>query len=257
MPDVGPVIHPIPDENTSEAILYGDQYLFAKSSRFFWDSVEDMMEAEAERLMHTIRNPEFAVFVMKYRSGMIFSSQPPINDPSQIRDLWTLRQIVAYRTGMELLNVSRLENTMWSMMHGIRGYTSRLLDTGVSQQEWKAATLGMDMPIEYDTVRSVVDRDDLRAAKDVADVIDREARRKAEAERFQYDYEQYLEGKPPEPDSPADRLVILRERTESKRTYERRNGTEFGRRLGAIVSSWTEDPLDWMVTLGRAREVRA
>ena len=92
--------------------MYGSQYMFAKSSKYFWDQTQDIMDREIRRLIESIRDPEFALFVVKHRPDMIHSTEPPVNEPDRIRDLWTLRQIVAWGTGEELLEVYRTENLM-------------------------------------------------------------------------------------------------------------------------------------------------
>lgn len=257
------IIRPIPDENTSEAIMYGSQYMFAKSSKYFWDQTQDIMDREIRRLIESIRDPEFALFVVKHRPDMIHSTEPPVNEPDRIRDLWTLRQIVAWGTGEELLEVYRTENLMWAMMHGISEYSGKLLEHGITQQEWKAATLGFDLPIEYDTIRTIADHDMIRSKKEMDGILDEESRRKAEQDRFRREYAMFLNGQldSPRDDSPADRIPIFREETIREDEPEDAPPEPadddspvrptLGMSVARLVAEWDSDPLGWILTEGR------
>ncbi|WP_414594838.1 hypothetical protein [Candidatus Methanoprimaticola sp. MG2] len=253
------IIRPIPDENTSEAIMFGSQYMFAKSSKYFWDQTQDIMDREIVKLLASIRDPEFAVFVVKHRPDMIYATDPPINEPDRIRDLWTLRQIIAWGTGEELLEVYRTENQMWAMMHGISEYSSHLLEHGISQQEWKAATLGFDLPIEYDTIRAIADHDAIRSGKEMSGILDEESQRRAEKDRFRREYARFLNGELDEgtEDSPVDRIQLFREEDElleAEIDFSETDGhderTPIGTFVAGFILLWARDSLEWIVSKG-------
>lgn len=251
------IIQPIPDENTSEAIMFGSQYMFAKSSKYFWDQTQDLMDREIGKLMASIIDPDFALFVVKHRPDMIYARQPPVNDPDKIRDLWTLRQIIAWGTGEELLDVYRTENRMWAMMHGISEYSAKLLEGGISERQWKAATLGFDLPIEYETIRTITDHDAIESRKEMDDLLDEESRMKAEQDRFRREYAMFLNGDlTQEPDdSPADRLSIYREEdiTEEECVDEPDEVPSRIHSVGDDVArflSESRDPISWLIEIG-------
>lgn len=253
------IIQPIPDENTSEAIMYGSQYMFAKSSKYFWDQTEDLMDREIRILMESIIDPDFALFVVRHRPDMIYAATPPTNEPDQIRDLWTLRRIIAWGTGQEMLDVYRTENQMWAMMHGISEYSGKLLEGGITERQWKAATLGFDLPIEYETIRTIADHDAIKSRKEMDGLLDEETRMKAEQDRFRREYARFLDGNlDQESDDPADRLDIFREEEEPEAPEEVSGPEEEERRVGFVsecVSAFLltgMDPLSWLIDLGKA-----
>lgn len=250
------VIRQIPDDNTSEAIAYGSEYEFAKASRYFWDETEDEMGKEMRRLMRQIIDPDFALMVLRHRPDMIRSKQPPVNDPDQIRDLWTLRQIIAWGTGREILDVYRTENELYASMKGVRDYSEHLLAQGVSQEMWKAATLGLLRPIEYETVRTVRDRDEDEARREMSGYMDDPEARAREVRRFESEFTRYLDGElgdDSETPSPADRITIYREVPEDGMTvpevpFEQR---PIGADMGRMAWSWVHGPCEHLETASR------
>lgn len=218
------VIDPIPDDNTSEAIVYGSQYKFAKSSKYFWDETEDVMDKEIVKLMRKIKDPEFALYVVRNRPDMIWANNPPVPEPDKIRDLWTLRQIIGWGTGKELLDVYRRENKLYAMMMGVSEYTSKLMEGEVSQSMWASATTGLIEPIDYESVRTVKDREEILSKRDAARYEARDSEepdfREKEARRFNEDYARYLEEEHEDdleeeeeesPEDAAEMLDIVRE----------------------------------------------
>ncbi len=185
-----PLITPIPDDNTSEAILYGSKYRFAKSSHFMWDAVENEMRAEIERLKRTLIDREFCAHVMTTCPNMIMSRRPPVSHPDKIRDLWTLRRIVNIGSGLERLDVIRRQNEMWAVMQGAREYTKGLMDRGeITESRWRSATCGYDLDLSYEAVRASIDRDDLQAAKETETILDDWETYRRKCEAFDRDFE--------------------------------------------------------------------
>ncbi len=219
------VIDPIPDDNTSQAIAYGTEYKFAASSKYLWDETEDLMDKEILALMRKIRDPAFVSYVVRERPDMIWATNPPVPEPDKIRDLWTLRQLVNWHTGKELLDVFRRENLMYASMCGVSEYSEKLLADGVTQSMWASATTGLIQPVDYESVRTVKDREEILAKRDAERYSDDgsyepEARTRAVNE-FNEDYARYLEERAEEaeiedfeeesPEDAADRLEIIRE----------------------------------------------
>ena len=187
------IITPIPEDNTSEAIVYGSAYRFAKSSKFFWDQLEDMLLQEIEELKGQLIDREFCSHVLNSPGlrSMIFRKSPPVSDPDQIKDLWTLRRISNLGSGLQHLDAMRKQNLMWATMTGVKEYTSKMMDLGISDRQWKVASDGIDMPIEYSTVRGIIERDEQQSEKDVEEMEEDLESRRLECERFQRDLENY------------------------------------------------------------------
>ena len=245
------VIDPIPDDCTSQAIAYGSHYKFATSSKYLWDETEHIMDQEMVKLMRKIKDPEFALYVVRNRPDMIWANNPPVPEPDKIRDLWTLRQIINMGTGKELLDVYRRENLLFASMCGVSEYTEKLLGEGVTQSMWASATAGLIQPIDYETVRTVKDREEVLAKRDAARYEEQESRepdfREREARRFNEDYARYLEEEhedddeeeeePPEsPEDAAELLDIVREevRTVGSDIEDHPIGTALGPILHAL-----------------------
>ncbi len=247
------VIDPIPDDSTSEAIAYGSQYRFAKSSKYFWDETEDVMDKEIVKLMRKIRDPEFALYVVRNRPDMIWANNPPVPEPDKIRDLWTLRQIIGWGTGKELLDVYRRENQLYAMMMGVSEYTSKLMEGDVSQSMWASATTGLIEPIDYESVRTVKDREELLSKRDAARYEARDSEepgfREAEARRFNEDYARYLEEEHEDdieedeesPEDAAEMLDIVRE--EVRAVGSDIEDHPIGTKLGPIVHALWFTPM--------------
>ena len=187
------IITPIPEDNTSEAIVYGSAYRFAKSSKFFWDELEDMLIQEIEDLKGQLIDREFCSHILNSPGlrSMIFRKSPPVSDPNQIKDLWTLRRISNLGSGLHYLDAMRKQNLMWATMTGVKEYTSKMMDLGISDRQWKVASDGIDMPIEYATVRGILERDEQQSLKDAEEIEEDMESRRRECERFQRDLENY------------------------------------------------------------------
>ncbi len=246
------VIDPIPDDNTSRAIAYGSMYKFAASSKYFWDETEHLMDIEIAKLMRKIKDPEFALYVVKNRSDMIWANNPPVPEPDRIRDLWTLRQIIGWGTGKEILDVYRRENLLYASMCGVSEYSEQLLAGGISQSMWASATTGLIQPIDYESVRTVKDREELISRRDASKYgypdSDDPVEREREVRRFNEDYAEYLEDLHEEdieeeesPEEIAERLDIIREEV---RDVGSDFGTEpIGSALGPIIHALWFTPM--------------
>ena len=120
-----PIIHPIPDDNTSEAIMYGPAYKFAKSSKWYLDELEENADDRIEELIDQIIDLEWAAMVMNRNPRLIFARNPPVSDPDKIRDLWTLRQIVNYGSSKPMIEVFRTTSRLYSTMQGVDQHAQR------------------------------------------------------------------------------------------------------------------------------------
>lgn len=159
---VNRVIPPIPDETTSEAILYGTQYKFAKSSKFYWDMVEDVLNTELAGLRRRLIDPSFCAYVLRYRRDLIFASEPAVNHPRQVQDLRTLAEIVKRGSALRDLAIRRKKNLLYAKMIGISEYSETIKDK-ISESEWKSATIAYDEPIDFETIRALQDGDEEKA----------------------------------------------------------------------------------------------
>lgn len=252
------IITPIPEDNTSEAIVYGSAYRFAKSSKFFWDQLEDMILQEIEDLKGQLIDREFCSHVLNSPGmrSMIYRKSPPVSDPDQIKDLWTLRRISNLGSGLHHLDALRSQNLMWATMTGVREYTSKMMELGISDRQWKVASDGIDMPIEYATVRGILERDEQQSLKDVEEMEEDIESRRKECERFQRDLENYrrLNRESVQDDGPEDipDIPIYMEMEEDVPESLKREVVippEEGpmcRMLDDVLTTWTVDVIDVM-----------
>ncbi|MDO5862534.1 MAG: hypothetical protein Q4Q58_07080 [Thermoplasmata archaeon] len=154
----GPAPHLIvrrPDKNTSEAILYGSQYLFYKSTSWWYDMLEEQLMQEFEQEKAKIRDKTFAADVLLHRPHMIFSRQAPVNDVNKIRELKTIREAVKRGTAIQMVKLDRKNNEMYARLHGVNEFTQRYLQDGISESTWKVATGSRNPPIDYDAVKAL------------------------------------------------------------------------------------------------------
>lgn len=187
-----PTIFPIPDEYTADAIMYGSAYTFYLSSKYYWDQVQDQLEQDIESLKGKLRNKEFAAYIMNNAQYMIFANPPPSNNPDEIRDLWTLREIVRKGTALRNLELRRMENRLWSEMKGVSEYASKVNAEAVSEERWKSATMGQMAPIDFETIRALRDEEPIIARKEVEEYMSEEARLRAQAKEFRSGYNEWL-----------------------------------------------------------------
>lgn len=186
------VITPIPDRNTSESIMYGSAYLFGKSATYYWDSVEDQLRREIAQLKHLLRDDKFCSWVVNVNPMLMFMPNPPVDTIEKIRDLRTLKEIVKRGTSLREVEVRRTENQMYSQLVGISEYSGKMLESGISDKMWKSATIGFDLPIEYDTVRSKKDEDEKLAYYESEDLVEAEKQFKERQMQLAREYEEYL-----------------------------------------------------------------
>ena len=187
-----PTIFPIPDEYTANAIMYGSAYTFQLSSKFYWDQVQDQLEQDIERLKRKLINREFAAYVMNNAQHMVFANPPPSNNPDEIRDLWTLREIVRKGTALRQLDMRRMENRLWSEMMGVSEYARKVNADDISEERWKSATMGQMAPIDFETIRALRDEEPVMAKKEVEEYMSEEARLRAQAKEFRNGYNDWL-----------------------------------------------------------------
>ena len=187
-----PTIFPIPDEYTANAIMYGSAYTFQLSSKFYWDQVQDQLEQDIERLKRKLINKEFAAYVMNNAQHMVFANPPPSNNPDEIRDLWTLREIVRKGTALRQLDMRRMENRLWSEMMGVSEYARKVNADDISEERWKSATMGQMAPIDFETIRALRDEEPVMAKKEVEEYMSEEARLRAQAKEFRNGYNDWL-----------------------------------------------------------------
>ena len=187
-----PTIFPIPDEYTANAIMYGSAYTFQLSSKFYWDQVQDQLEQDIERLKRKLINKEFAAYVMNNAQHMVFANPPPSNNPDEIRDLWTLREIVRKGTALRQLDMRRMENRLWSEMMGVSEYARKVNADDISEERWKSATMGQMAPIDFETIRALRDEEPVMAKKEVEEYMSEEARLRAQAKEFRNGYNEWL-----------------------------------------------------------------
>lgn len=187
-----PTIFPIPDEYTANAIMYGSAYTFQLSSKFYWDQVQDQLEQDIERLKRKLINREFAAYVMNNAQHMVFANPPPSNNPDEIRDLWTLREIVRKGTALRQLDMRRMENRLWSEMMGVSEYARKVNADDISEERWKSATMGQMAPIDFETIRALRDEEPIMAKKEVEEYMSEEARLRAQAKEFRNGYNEWL-----------------------------------------------------------------
>ena len=252
-----PTIFPIPDEYTADAIMYGSAYTFYLSSKYYWDQVQDQLEQDIESLKGKLRNKEFAAYIMNNAQYMIFANPPPSNNPDEIRDLWTLREIVRKGTALRNLELRRMENRLWSEMKGVSEYASKVNAEAVSEERWKSATMGQMAPIDFETIRALRDEEPIIARKEVEEYMSEEARLRAQAKEFRSGYNEWLREMdrsvesddddydgPEEDDGRLPDITIYRdEEVEEDIGEVRPYVTSVGRDVMAIVRWMSYDPV--------------
>ena len=252
-----PTIFPIPDEYTADAIMYGSAYTFYLSSKYYWDQVQDQLEQDIESLKGKLRNKEFAAYIMNNAQYMIFANPPPSNNPDEIRDLWTLREIVRKGTALRNLELRRMENRLWSEMKGVSEYASKINAEAVSEERWKSATMGQMAPIDFETIRALRDEEPIIARKEVEEYMSEEARLRAQAKEFRSGYNEWLREMdrsvesddddydgPDEDDGRLPDITIYRDEDVEEDIAEvRPYVTSVGRDVMAIVRWMSYDPV--------------
>ena len=252
-----PTIFPIPDEYTADAIMYGSAYTFYLSSKYYWDQVQDQLEQDIESLKGKLRNKEFAAYIMNNAQYMIFANPPPSNNPDEIRDLWTLREIVRKGTALRNLELRRMENRLWSEMKGVSEYASKVNAEPVSEERWKSATMGQMAPIDFETIRALRDEEPIIARKEVEEYMSEEARLRAQAKEVRSGYNEWLREMdrsvesddddydgPDEDDGRLPDITIYRDEDVEEDIAEvRPYVTSVGRDVMAIVRWMSYDPV--------------
>ncbi len=254
------IITPIPDDNTCEAMVFGSAYKFAKSSKFFWDRLEHMIISEVEELKGQLIDREFCSYILNSPGmrSMIYRRSPPVSEPDKIKDLWTLRRISNLYSGLDYLDAMRKQNIMWSSMTGVREYVGKMMESGLSERQWKVAADGIDMPIEYETVRGILERDEAESVREADELAgDMEAHR-MECERFREDLENYRRlnagDKDGEQELPDLRILkevdegqdVLQDVTRSSGTPEHPY-TSVPYAISGILESWVPDDVSVLI----------
>ena len=189
-----PIIAPIPDDNTSEAVMFGPAYRFAKSSKWYLDEVDEYIDQHIQELIDQLEDLEWCAYVMRRSPRMVYAREPPVNDPSKIRDLWTLRQIVNFGSAKQIVKVQRMTSRLYSTMQGVDQHAKQYIEEGVSEEMWKSSTIGFNVPIEYETIRTIKDMDERLSVDDVEELyaqMDTDERRR-EADRIESDMHSYM-----------------------------------------------------------------
>lgn len=168
------IIHPLPDKNTSRAILYGDSYKRAMASQWTWDSITDCENRRIDELISQINDTEFAARITslpyEQQLAIIFSKHPMFDDPMKLKDLMTLREIMRCGSSKKAIQMYRTRNDMTYRIDGIDAYTKNLRSGGITESEWKAATTGHGSTIEFDTIRAIRDDDEAKSKEFVEHV---------------------------------------------------------------------------------------
>jgi len=152
--DSGP--SPLPDESTSEAILYGPAYSWVKNALWLWDEMDYYLRKKADSLESQINDREWAYHVMTHNPYLINARSPPVNEVSKLRDLRTLRSLVKCETAVSMIDRYRRQNIAWARMKGIERYVQGREGMGISESEWSAATAPFSMePISFDSVHGI------------------------------------------------------------------------------------------------------
>lgn len=148
----------LPDENTSEAILYGSAYGWIKSAMWAWDEIEDYYCRKITNLYNQLMDRRFCFETLKYNKFLIFARNPPVNNPDHLKDLMTLRELAKAKTAAKKIDEYRRQNLAWARKQGVQEYVRSLAGRGISEAEWKAATASYNMaPITYDWVHGITD----------------------------------------------------------------------------------------------------
>lgn len=150
------IIKSVPDSNSKEAILYGSEYIFAKSARYFWDQVEDHLKKKLAETLDEINDMEFALFVVNEAPNLLTMTSPPL-EIDQIRDLRVLSEWIDIRKALYLLEIRRKENDQYARLVGVSEY-SRQRGT-ITETDWKAAILQANDPLDYESIRAIKDMD--------------------------------------------------------------------------------------------------
>ncbi len=143
----------LPDNNTSEAILYGKAYSWIKSAMWAWDEMMEYLENKANSLESQIIDREWSYKVMRYNPYLIMARSPPVNEVDHLKDLFTLKSLVKVLSGMRKIEQYRRQNLAWARQQGIEQYVGSLSGRGITEAQWKAATASFNMqPINYQSV---------------------------------------------------------------------------------------------------------
>lgn len=190
-----------PDANTAEAITYGDEYQFYKSSKWWWDAVEDELKKQLEQEMGKLRDIEFCSYVVNNRPNMIWSRQPPVNEPEKQRDLMQLREVIKRGTALRDLNIRRTKNEMYARLKGVDKHTREIREKSfISDNAWMAATCGRNDHIDYEMLRELLDDDKTKAAREAEQMEMSIKEYNAAKEQFAKDYEAWQKAKDEEMD---------------------------------------------------------
>lgn len=150
------IIKSVPDTNTKEAILYGSEYIFAKSAKYFWDQVEDSLKKRMTETLTEIQDLDFARFVINEAPHLLTISNPPL-EIDQIRDLRVLSEWIGLRKALYLLEIRRKENDQYARLVGVSEYSQQR--GTITETDWKAAILQSNDPLDYESIRAVKDMD--------------------------------------------------------------------------------------------------
>lgn len=150
------IIKSVPDTNTKEAILYGSEYIFAKSAKYFWDQVEDSLKKRMAETLTEIQDPDFARFVVNEAPHLLTISNPPL-EIDQIKDLRVLSEWIGLRKALYLLEIRRKENDQYARLVGVSEYSQQR--GTITETDWKAAILQSNDPLDYESIRAIKDMD--------------------------------------------------------------------------------------------------
>lgn len=150
------IIKSVPDTNTKEAILYGSEYIFAKSAKYFWDQVEDSLKKRMAETLTEVQDLDFARFVINEAPHLLTISNPPL-EIDQIRDLRVLSEWIGLRKALYLLEIRRKENDQYARLVGVSEYSQQR--GTITETDWKAAILQSNDPLDYESIRAVKDMD--------------------------------------------------------------------------------------------------
>ena len=190
-----------PDANTAEAITYGDEYQFYKSSKWWWDAVEDELNKQLEQEIAKLRDIEFCSYVVNNRPSMIWSRQPTVNEPDKLRDLMQLREVIKRGTAIRNLNVRRAKNEMYARLKGVDKHTKEIREKScISDNAWMAATCGKNDHIDYEMLRELLDDDRQKAVRDAEEMEMSIAEYNRAKEQFAKDYEAWQKARDEEMD---------------------------------------------------------
>lgn len=164
----------LPDENTSEAILYGSAYGWIKSAMWAWDEIENYYYHKLQNLRNQLMDRRFCHEVLTHNRYLIFARNPPVNNPNHLKDLMTLRELCRTKVALGKIDPYRRQNQAWARKQGIQEYVRSMAGRGISEAEWKAATASYNMaPINYNYVHGITEdvEDDFDWAEAMADLM--------------------------------------------------------------------------------------